>query len=352
MKKQNIIFIISACIIGLFSSILSYKGNPINTGICISCFIENYAGALKLHKNIYMQYLRPEITFIILGSFISSILRNEFQPRISHSIIHSFFGGFFMIVGSAIFIGCPIKMLLKLAGGDLNAISGISGLVCGVYLGTFLLKDGIDTSLFTIKKLNNSYSSYILIVLIMVIFLISIFYPGTLAESLSGAGAEKAPLALSITFGLIIGYISQISRFCVTGATRNSIILKDFTGLIALFSLTFFAFIINIFLGKFNLGIYGQPGSHTQWIWSYLGMLLTGYIAVIIDGCPFRQLVKTGEGDINAQVSFFGMLIAGAFVQNFNILSDSSGPTISGKIWLLSGFIIFSLITIELRKNR
>lgn len=352
MKKESIIFIISASVIGLFSSILSYKGNPINTGICISCFMENYAGALKLHKNIYMQYLRPEISFIILGSFISSLLRKEFQPRLSNSIIHSFFGGFFMIIGSAIFIGCPIKMLLRLAGGDLNALSGIAGLVSGVYLGTYLLKEGIDTSLFITKKLENNFSSYFLILFILIIFLISILFPDTLAESISGAGAEKAPLALSITFGLIIGFISQISRFCVTGATRNSIILKNLTGIIALISLMFFAFITNVLLNKFNLGIYGQPGSHTQWIWSFLGMLLTGYIAVIIDGCPFRQLVKAGEGDINSQVSFFGMLIAGAFVQNFNILSDSSGPTISGKIWLLVGFIIFSLITLELRKNR
>ena len=352
MKKQSIIFIMSAIIIGTFSSLLSYKGNPINTGLCISCFIENYAGALKLHNNIYMQYLRPEITFIILGSFLSSILRKEFQPRISFSIIYSFFGGFFMIVGSAIFIGCPIKMLLKLAGGDLNAISGILGLISGVYIGTYILKIGIDTSLFTIKKLKKGFSHYLIIAFVLLIFLISLISPHIFAQSKSGGGAEHAPIILSITLSLIIGFTSQISRFCVTGATRNSIILKDFTGIIALASLIFFAFIINFLLGRFNLGIYGQPGSHTQWMWSYLSMLLTGYIAVIIDGCPFRQLIKTGEGDINAQVAFMGMLIAGAFIQNFNILSDSSGPTISGKIWLLVGFIIFSLITLELRENR
>lgn len=352
MKRQSIIFIISAIVIGIFSSILSYKGNPINTGICISCFIENYAGALKLHKNIYMQYLRPEITFIILGSFLSSIFRKEFQPRVSFSIIYSFFGGFFMIIGSAIFIGCPIKMLLRLAGGDLNAISGIVGLVSGVYLGTYFLKKGIDTSLFTIKKLKKSFSSYFLIAFVMIIFIVSLVFPGLFSESISGAGAERAPIVLTIILSLIIGFISQISRFCVTGATRNSIILKDFTGILALLSLVLFAFITNVFLGRFNLGIYGQPGSHTQWIWSFLGMLLTGYIAVIIDGCPFRQLVKTGEGDINAQICFIGMLIAGAFVQNFNILSDSSGPTVSGKIWLLAGFVIFSIITLELREDR
>lgn len=352
MKKDTLIFLLTAITIGIFSSFLSYSGNPINTGICISCFIENYAGALKLHNNAYMQYLRPEITFIILGSFISSIFRREFIPRISNSILYSFLGGFFMIIGSAIFIGCPIKMLLKLSGGDLNSIAGIIGLVTGIYIAVLILKNGVNTSLFKYAKLETKKTSVIFVILIFLIFLIYIFFPDIFAESKSGGGSEKAPLFTSIILSVIIGILAQISRFCITGATRNSIILKNYLGFFALLCLVFSAFISNLLLNQFNFGIYGQSGSHLQWHWSFLGMLLTGYVAVIIDGCPFRQLIKSGEGDINAQIAFFGMLFAGAFVQNFQILSDASGPTIAGKIWLLIGIIIFSIITIELRKNK
>jgi YedE family putative selenium metabolism protein len=351
MKKDAIIYIITAVIIGAFSSILSYKGNPINTGICISCFIENYAGGLKLHNNTYMQYLRPEITFIILGSFLSSIIRREFIPKINYSLFYYFIGGFFMIIGSAIFIGCPIKMLLKLAGGDLNSIAGIFGLITGVYIAIYILKEGVDTSLFKTSKINKKVSSLIFIIFIVIIYIAYLIFPFAFAESTAGGGAEKAPLFLSLLLSFIIGIFAQTSRFCITGAVRNSLILKNSLGFIALVALILAAFILNLFLNQFHLGIYGQSGSHIQWHWSFLGMLLTGYIAVIIDGCPFRQLVKSGEGDINAQIAFFGMLVGGAVVQNFNILSDASGPTTAGKIWLLIGFIFFSLITLEMRKN-
>ncbi len=351
MKKDTLIYILSAIIIGAFSSILSYKGNPINTGICISCFMENYAGGLKLHNNAYMQYLRPEITFIILGSFLSSLIRKEFTTKINNSLFYSFIGGFFMIIGSAIFIGCPIKMLLKLAGGDLNSIVGIFGLITGVYIGVNILKEGVDTSLFKTTKINKKIYPLIFIIFIVAIFITYLTFPFAYAESTTGGGAEKAPLFISVLLSFIIGIFAQISRFCITGAIRNSLILKNSIGFVALIALTLTSFLLNLFLNQFQLGIYGQPGSHIQWHWSFLGMVLTGYIAVLIDGCPFRQLVKSGEGDINSQVSFVGMLIGGAVVQNFNILSDASGPTTTGKIWLLIGFIIFSLITLEMRKN-
>ena len=54
---------------GLAGSLLAYWGNPANTGICISCFLETAAGALGLHANPRMAYLRPELPAFFLGSF-------------------------------------------------------------------------------------------------------------------------------------------------------------------------------------------------------------------------------------------------------------------------------------------
>ncbi|GAB4433650.1 MAG: YedE family putative selenium transporter [bacterium] len=351
MKSQHLFYILSALLIGIFSAVLSIYGNPVNTGICISCFMENYAGALKLHDNIFMQYLRPEITFIVIGSFALAVIRGEFKPRLSPSFIPYFLGGFFMIVGSAVFIGCPIKMLLRLAGGDVTSLAGIAGLIAGVYFGVMVLKEGVDTSGFTQKSVPNKITAAILPLMILLIGIAAIVKKGIFPESQSGAGAEKAPLYLAVIFSIIIGITSQYSRFCVTGSLRNSIILKKGFGWIALFLLVLSALLVNIFSGRFNFVIYGQPGSHTAYFWSFGAMFLTGYIAVLIDGCPFRQLIKSGEGDLNAQLSFLGMLIGAAFVQNFQILSDASGPTLMGKLGLLAGFLIFSLITIEIRKN-
>jgi len=351
MRLSSFFYMLSAIFIGVFGSLLSIYGNPLNTGICISCFMENYAGALRLHNNIFMQYLRPEITFITVGSFLSALIRKEFKPRISPAFIPYFLGGFFMIIGSAVFIGCPIKMLLRLAGGDLTSIAGIVGLVAGVYAGVKVLQTGVDTVSFTPKVVSNRSTALLLPVFILLAGVLAVTKNGLFPESLSGAGAEKAPLLLAIIFSVIIGVTSQYSRFCVTGSARNSLILRNATGFVALFLLFFSAFMVNLFFKKVNIGVYGQPGSHTAYFWSFISLFLVGYIAVLIDGCPFRQLIKSGEGDMNAQISFLGMLLGAAFVQNFTILSDASGPTLFGKIGVLIGFIIFAIITLEARKN-
>jgi hypothetical protein len=51
-------FILTGAFVGLAGVMLSFFGNPPNSGICVSCFMENIAGSLGLHNNIRMQYLR------------------------------------------------------------------------------------------------------------------------------------------------------------------------------------------------------------------------------------------------------------------------------------------------------
>ncbi len=351
--REKLIFVLTALLIGILGATLSILGNPINTGICISCFMENFAGAIKLHNNPLMQYIRPEMIFVVIGSFFSAAVKREVKTKYSASIIYAFLGGIFMIIGSAVFIGCPIKMLLKLAGGDLNSISGILGVIFGVWLGVRLLKENINTSLFKIETKKGDGSS-ILIPLSMVFLMLLYFFKGELfAESTSGAGAEKSPILYASIFGFVIGIFAQYSRFCVTGAIRNSVILKNSFGFIALALLVISAMAINAVFEKLRWGIIGQSGSHTEYLWSFISMSLVGYIAVLIDGCPFRQLVKMGEGDVNAFVCFLGMLLGSAFVQNFRILSDSSGPALMGKIGVMLGIVIFSFLSYDLllKKN-
>jgi len=38
----------------------------------------------------------------------------------------------FAMFGALVFLGCPWRAFLRLAGGDLNAILGIGGLVAGI----------------------------------------------------------------------------------------------------------------------------------------------------------------------------------------------------------------------------
>ena len=51
--------VVTGALMGTLGVLLAVWGNPENSGICVSCFIENSAGALGFHDNGRMQYLRP-----------------------------------------------------------------------------------------------------------------------------------------------------------------------------------------------------------------------------------------------------------------------------------------------------
>ena len=97
---------------GVLGVLLALWGNPQNSGICVSCFIENAAGAVGLHGNERMQYLRPELIGFVLGALACSLVFKEFQSRGGSSPMARLVAGMFLIVGSAVFIGCPIKLFL------------------------------------------------------------------------------------------------------------------------------------------------------------------------------------------------------------------------------------------------
>ena len=69
-SKEKLQIIIAGLLIGVVAAVLVLLGNPANMGFCIACFIRDTAGALVLHRAAAVQYLRPEIIGIILGSFL------------------------------------------------------------------------------------------------------------------------------------------------------------------------------------------------------------------------------------------------------------------------------------------
>ena len=110
--------ILAGAIIGVIASLLVFFGNPANMGFCIACFLRDTAGALGLHRAAPVQYIRPEIIGLVLGSFILASVRKEFAPRGGSAPLTRFVLGFFVMVGCLMFLGCPFRMILRLAGGD------------------------------------------------------------------------------------------------------------------------------------------------------------------------------------------------------------------------------------------
>lgn len=350
MRNREFWLVVSSgLLLGVLGVMLSVWGNPENSGICVSCFIENSAGALGLHDNQRMQYLRPELIGFVLGSVVSAFIFRDFRSRGGSAPLSRLFLGMFMIFGCAVFIGCPIKLLLRLTAGDITSVAGVVGLVAGVWVGLRGLANGVE---FVPQSSGETKGGLLIPGLFVLLLLFFVVRPGFLLFSSQGGGAQFAPWPLALIVGTGLGALAQRSRFCITGSIRNFLLMGlRVPALWGLLAFVMAALAGNLVTGRFNLGLYGQPGAHLEYLWSFLGMGLVGWISVLIGGCPFRQLIKAGEGDADAGLVVIGMFIGGALAQSWGIAATASGVSIYGKITILAGFALVAAGSLLFRER-
>ena len=113
--------LLSGVALGILACILAYFGNPKNMAICVACFIRDSAGAMKLHTAAVVQYFRPEIVGFVCGSFLIALATREYRSTAGSSPMLRFILGVIMMIGSLAFLGCPLRMVIRMAAGDLNA---------------------------------------------------------------------------------------------------------------------------------------------------------------------------------------------------------------------------------------
>ena len=140
-----IFIIIAGVVIGALAILLTAQGNPANMGFCIACFLRDIAGGLGLHRAGAVMYLRPEIAGLGLGATLIALAKGEFRARGGANPLLRFGLGFLMMIGALVFLGCPLRMVLRLAGGDLNALVGLLGFIAGIYAGVLALKSGYNS---------------------------------------------------------------------------------------------------------------------------------------------------------------------------------------------------------------
>ncbi|MBN2845659.1 MAG: YedE-related selenium metabolism membrane protein [Deltaproteobacteria bacterium] len=317
-------------IIGILAPLLQKLGNPGNMGICVACFERDIAGALGLHRAAVVQYIRPEIIGFVVGSLIAAYLFKEFRPRLGSAPIVRFFLGVFAMIGALVFLGCPWRAALRLAGGDGNAILGLLGLIFGIWIGTLFLKGGYIPGR---PQPTQSAAGWMLPLLMVGLLLLLLVFPqiegkeksGVLFYSLKGPGSMYAPLVISLIVGLFIGFLAQRSRFCTMGAIRDFVLFRQMHLLSGFIALIVTAFIVNFILGQFKPGFAGQPVAHMIHIWNFAGMALSGLAFCLAGGCPGRQLFLSGEGDGDAAVFVIGMIVGAGIAHNFGLASSPAG---------------------------
>ena len=341
--------IIAGLIIGAIASLLVYFGNPANMGFCIACFIRDTAGGLGLHQAPPVQYIRPEIIGIILGSFAIALFKGEFSPKGGSAPLTRFSIGFCIMIGCLMFLGCPFRMIIRLGGGDLNALLGLAGFALGILAGVAFLNMGYSLKrTYKLAPTEGGILPAAAVVLLILLVAAPAFIHFTEPEG--GPGAKHAAIAISLVAGAIVGILAQRTRLCMAGGLRDVVLFRDFrlvSGFIAIFAA---CLVMNLILGAvtgtayFHASFAGQAIAHTDGLWNLLGMFVVGLGAILLGGCPLRQLVMAGERNPDSAITVLGLLVGAAFCHNFGLASSGEGPTANGKIAVILCIVVLAVI--------
>ena len=358
MKKETVIVVSAGAAVGLAAISLMLLGNPANMGFCIACFLRDIAGACGLHSAAKVQYVRPEIIGLVLGAFVMSLATREFRARAGSAPAVRFVLGGFVMIGALAFLGCPLRMVLRLGGGDLNALVGLIGFTIGICIGIVFLKKGFT--------LGRSYEAKaveggVLPIVMAVLLILVLAVPALFKFSEEGPGSKHAPFFIALVLALIVGALAQKSRLCMVGGIRDSILVKDNHLLYGFIAIFLTVLIGNLVQGSFKLGFDLQPIAHSSHLWNLLGMVLVGWGSVLLGGCPLRQLILAGSGNGDSAVTVFGMIVGAAFAHNFALAGnpDSTndagelvvgGIANAGKVAVAIGFVV--LLAISLLNSR
>ncbi len=339
-------------VFGLGAVLLVIAGNPGNYGFCAACQLRDIAGALHIQSVATLQYARPEILGWVLGAFAMARFRGEFRSRGGASPVTRFILGMAMMIGALVFLGCPLRGLLRLAGGDLNGLTGLVGFVAGVGAGIVFLRRGYSLGKSSPHGGAVSASGYGLPLIALLLFLAVALRLPMLAFSKQGPGAMHAPVLISLVAGLAAGLLAQRSRLCMSGGIRDFFLTSN-THLLRIYAVIFLVAVAgNLYLGLFKLGFRAQPLAHTMHLWNFLGLFLVGLAATLAGGCPLRQLISSGEGSTDAAWCVLGMLAGAGLAHRLNAAGAPAGVGINGQIAVIVGIVATAAIGLALCKRQ
>ena len=173
-KKARLVGVLLVAAVGAAAAGLVLLGNPGNMGICGACFLRDTAGALQLFDG-KPRIFRPEVVGVILGALLLAFGRRRFEARSGSHAATRFVFGILMAFGSLVFLGCPFRMLQRIAGGDLNAVVALLGFVPGVGLALWFEKRGYRVGRTSIVSPGVGLLGPLTFVGILVLFLFALF---------------------------------------------------------------------------------------------------------------------------------------------------------------------------------
>ncbi len=333
--RDTIQISIYAILAAVCATLLTKFGNPIDGGISISCFLRDIAGALGMHEILQFSYIRPEIIAIVFGSTIIVMLKKGFQPTASSYALMYLVIGMVMAFSIFVFVGCPMRLVLRLAGGDPSALFALPGFIFGIWIATHVLEfnftpapkqkiSPIPAGLF--------HCGILLLAILLILKPLGI----TLTHS------RHAPLLASLVFGSIFGIAAQQGKLCFVSGFRNVFLIRDFTWLVGTLIFIITALVINAVLGQLHIG--KQVIGSDDLLWNFLSMVQIGMASTFIGGCPLRQLICASQGNTDSALCIIGITIGASLAYNLNIAFSGGSLELIGKIAVGGGIILLLVI--------
>lgn len=355
--SADIVLMIGGLIVGVTCAVLAAAGNPGNSGLCMTGFMRDTAGALLGSPAIVAtaSYIRPELVAMLLGATVAALWKREFKPQGGASPALRFLIGGALGLAAMVFIGCTVRVWLRVGGGDLSALPGAAGLIGGIALGVAFLRAGFhlgdaDSRPVAAAAIAPAVSGVVLGVAALLALGLAVPVVRQTAEGMLPGGL-RAPFLASLAGGLIIGVAAQRTRFCGVSGIRDSMLIRRPGPLLGVAGLLVGVVVTNLALGQFNLGFYGQPLAHPDWLPGLVSMGAVGLAATLLGGCPFRQVVMTASGDTDAASAVLGMVVGVVLAHALGTVSSLDGAA-PGAWYLLGGVWIVLLTVVFMRGAR
>ena len=154
------------------------------------------------------------------------------------------------MIGALVFLGCPLRMVIRMSAGDLNAWVAFVGFILGVATGVFALKKGFSLGR---AHVTNKVNGAVLPAIVVAILILATCTT-LLKASQAGPGSMHAPIIASLIGGLVFGAFAQKSRMCFAGSIRDIILMKNFD-LISVIAGLFVLIITQCFMMLFRVSM-------------------------------------------------------------------------------------------------
>jgi len=257
--------------------------------------------------------------FLVIGSFIAALLSKEFALRIPPigELIKGFIGGSLMALGATFGIGCTIGAFFSgmpaMSGG---AIIFTIGLFIGVIVALKYLmwemdkfpgfSSGKSYNLLAGTGKSGIWQKYLGWIVLIITFTVAYLY----------SDGNKI-MSWFIIIGMLMGLISQRSRFCIVKAFRDPFMTGEADGSVGVMAglmIGLFGFTI---IKYFGIGIGDIPLRAREMTWVFphflfralIGGFVFGLGMTIAGGCAVGTLWRVGEGQVKLWASALGFLL-------------------------------------------